>query len=170
MNRFLMTKIVLSVFFLMLVAGCVETNTRAYVIPDLQLDKTTMKFGILGFTGDRRDYQKILTDAVTLALLGKGYIIIERSQLDPIFREHEMTQTGMIEGDAQQALVLNNVNYLILGSMDSRSGKLTHMSVRVVKIETGQVIAGASWSGRVSFDEVSEVARSLASRLAKKMD
>ncbi len=170
MNRSILGGILLLGCILLAFPACVQTNTRAYVIPDLELDKTQVKFGILGFTGDRHDYQTILTDAVTLELLGKGYIIVERSRLDPIFKEHEMAQTGMIEGEAQQALMLNNVNYLVLGSMDSRSGRLTHMSVRVVRIKTGQVIAGASWSGRVSFDEVSEVACSLASRLARKMD
>ena len=84
--------------------GCVGSNTRSYSHPDLQIDRLKSRFGVLGFTGGKEDYQQMITDAVTFELLDRGFTIIERSQLAPIFKEFEMSQTGLIKEGAKKAL------------------------------------------------------------------
>ena len=57
-----------------------------------------------------------------------------------------------------------------MGSMDTRGNNLSNMSVKVVRVEDGQVVAGSSWFGNVPYDRIDEVAVWVAKRIAGEMN
>jgi len=113
-----------------------------------------------------------LADIVSARLVGlKGYTLVERQRLAQIAAEARLAMTGLTdEASAAQLGKLAGADILALGSYSQAGGKAA-LSVRLVKSESGEILAVATERGGElsGLDKLAErAAKKLAEQLASK--
>jgi sulfatase modifying factor 1 len=88
----------------------------------------------------RQQYQ----DRVRHALSEAGVLVVEREQLDKVFREIALQESGACEdaGCVARAGKLLGASHLLMGGVERNGGTYT-FSVRLVEVESGQVVGSA---------------------------
>jgi curli biogenesis system outer membrane secretion channel CsgG len=118
---------------------------------------------------------------MSASLIRSKYRIIERSQLEKILEEHEMTVEGIVKGDRSFVGRISGVDALILGSATvdrgfaglAHGGNIDYVSnatARMIEVETGKVLVAATFTseGASTMSGVTtatEVAEQLAGRI-----
>lgn len=111
---------------------------------------------------DRHSSQ--LLDLISAELAPRpGFKLVERHRVDDLFREMQLGDGGLVDqATAVRVGGLLGANVIGLGSY-STFGRETKLSLRLVKVETGEIIGGVNETG----DGTSELARLAGSAAAR---
>ena len=111
--------------------------------------KNKHSIGITSFphvNGDYSELSNYISDELVVQLFSvsdSGIEIIERNQMNKIFKELHLSSTGIIDGESIQQLgKLHGVDALVLGSITDL-GEQIKINARLVDTETGRVFSAA---------------------------
>lgn len=94
----------------------------------------------------------------------KGFKLVERERLQEIFAEIKMGMTGVVnQWTAIRVGRLAGANVIAFGSF-SMLGEKVLVSIRLVKVETDEIVGGASARGK-SLSNLADLAQSAAEKL-----
>ncbi len=94
--------------------------------------------------------------------------VVERDKINYVIKEHELQKSGMVDrSTAVRAGKLLGAKYMVFGSITQLDDKHTRMIVRVVDVETSEIIASVD---REDKPEYSRLEKELVEELAKKLD
>ncbi len=94
--------------------------------------------------------------------------VVERSKINFVLKEIKLSQEEKVDqATAVKAGKLLGAQYMIFGSITQLDGKHTRMSVRVVKVETSEIIATVDKEGSPDY---SKLEKELVEQLAQKLD
>lgn len=119
-------------------------------------------------------------------LLKAGYDVIEREELDAILREHQLSQTNLMDSNYIKQLKLLGIDALVAGSItksiperefyeDSRIRFIAAqcgLTCRMIDVTTGEII----WAGSDTYEGMTEqsafdyIAYSLVNELVKRIN
>jgi len=108
---------------------------------------------ILPFKNNSPDKSLDSTGAILSELISaqmstyKGFKIVERQRLEEVLGELKLAQTGIIDqSTAIQIGKMLGANVMALGSF-SKLGKKVLVTMRLVKVETGEIVGGVTERG-----------------------
>lgn len=103
-------------------------------------------YAFLNLTSDNKDSmtEAYVTDALTEAVFNTGKVkVIERSNLAKILREQKFQTSGLVDEEtAKEVGKIAGVDYVCYGTLNDVEDSI-FVNVRVVDVETGEVIAMA---------------------------
>ena len=132
---------------LLFVGGCATGESYAmtgYNFP--QIDKVAIADIFGDIRGDTAKNQ--ISDYFGMELLKKGYPLIERSQVQSVFKEQAFQQEGIWTNpeNAAQAGRILNVPAVLVANIDY--GEQISMTAKLINVEDGSVLWIGSGSGR----------------------
>lgn len=112
----------------------------------------------------------ILSERLTTYMAeAKGLRVVERNLLRKLLEEQHLSETGIVDASAAQKIgKVVGVDVIITGTLNDMEGNRTELNARVIKADTGEVLAARhvvvtrSWSdaprftNRVTVDAVVE--------------
>ena len=133
--------------------------------------KTDIIIAILSFNNNSPD-KSLDSAGVTLADLISaqmasvaGFKLVERQRIQEILSEMKLGQTGMIDpSTAIQIGKMLGANVMAFGSF-STLGKKVLLTMRLVKVETGEIVGGASERGE-DLSNLDILAENVAKKLS----
>lgn len=146
-------RIELKLAFLTLVtlfaAGCM--STQSWVKNPERLSQIN-RIAVLPLKSNAPSVGESISDAIAGQLLMSRYTIVERSQLENILSEQNLTMSGILDGQQSFVGKIKNIDALILGSATVSVGfagvafggnveYVSSSSIRMVDIKTGEVLA-----------------------------
>ncbi|MDR1444629.1 MAG: CsgG/HfaB family protein [Treponema sp.] len=102
------------------------------------------KMAIVYVTASDAEISEFIAGELEFIMVGKGFTLIDRSELDRIRREQSFQMSG--EVDDTQAVSIGKIagaDVIITGSVTG-TGSLRRLRLRALSTETGQVLAAAS--------------------------
>ncbi|MFH1686367.1 MAG: CsgG/HfaB family protein [bacterium] len=94
--------------------------------------------------------------------------VIERDKINFVLNELELQKSGAVDqSTAVQVGKILGAQFMIFGSITQLDDKQTRMVVRVVSVETSEIVASADKEGK---PEYSKMEKELVEELAEKMD
>jgi curli biogenesis system outer membrane secretion channel CsgG len=155
-------------------------SSERYVKNPERLEKVE-RIAVLPFRSNRSDIGRTIAESMSASLIRSRYRIIERSQLEKILEEQEMTVEGIVKGDRSFVGQISGVDALILGSATvdrgfaglAHGGNIDYVSnatARMIDVETGKVLVAATFTseGASTMSGVTtatEVGEQLAGRI-----
>ena len=144
---------ILAVLMLTL-ASC--TSSKRFVKNPERLSEV-QKIAVLPFDSQRPDIGQNIAESMSANLIMSRYTIIERSQLERLLEEQEMTVENIVQGDRSFVGRLSGVDALILGTtvVDRGFAGLVHggnidyvsnATARMVDVDTGEVLVAATFT------------------------
>ncbi len=126
--------------------------------------------GVVDFTGLGLDEAevRILSDRLRAELVDTGrFLVVERERMNEILQEQGFQQAGDCSSDACAVELgrLIGVNNMIAGSV-GRLGQTYTSTVRLIDVETGEIIARASDDCQCEIDELLGSMQRLAAALS----
>lgn len=120
------------------------------------------RVGLLSFPyhdGKISSGSSILSERLTTYLAEmKGIRVVERSLLKKILEEQHLSETGVVDANsAQQIGKVLGVDVIVTGTLIDSAGDETELNARVLKSDTGEVLAASravvkrSWSDTPKF-------------------
>lgn len=96
--------------------------------------------------------------------------VVERSKLDNVMGEFQLSETGAIDSETAQKIGrMLGAQTLYYGSVTSSFGKEMCINGRLVRVETGEVLSAGqnvcSFSDKDVFDSVDKIAKKLAATI-----
>ena len=148
---------VFSLFFLL--TGCYtiykqntnfdEKEISVIVSPNYNL-KTHKKLAVMPFKGKAYDSFRVphvvmeeqTSDKFAIQLMSAGFSIVERTQLQRVFSELQLSTSGLLsKSDLNKIGKLMDIDMIVMGNLDDVfNGKYQTASVRFIDIETGEVL------------------------------
>ena len=132
-----------------LVAGCASSTGESYMSPAFS-PASVDRIAIASITGQvyGEAAKSAVADAITMELFKKGYRVMERSQMKAILDEQEFQASAITsDQDAAKAGRILNVPVVMLVSIPKYSNEKMELSVRLVQVETGELLWLGSGSG-----------------------
>ena len=128
--------------------GCVTANIRSTKSPDFRpLKGDNLVVLPLKYSGTGRDYDGA-DEALSFELLSQGFKIVERSQLNRVLKELNFSRSAYADPTTISQLGRQlSVKEVIIGTWRG-SYPLSELNVRVVDVETGNVI----WAAKSRVD------------------
>jgi len=170
--------LVLSIVGTLLVCGC--TSTKSFVKNPTRLRQIN-RVAVLPFVCNKPEYGYNIAESLSANLLASRLRIIERSQLQRLLDEQNLTIDGIIMGTQSFVGKLNGVDALILGSATTSRGfaglayggnidYVSNCTARIVDVRTGEVLVAATFSseGASTMSGVTTAAE-VGEKLAKKL-
>lgn len=155
-------------------------SSERYVKNPERLEKVE-RIAVLPLRSNRSDIGRNIAESMSANLIRSKYRIIERSQLEKILEEHEMTVDGIVKGDRSFVGRISGVDALILGSATvdrgfaglAHGGNIDYVSnatARMIDVDTGKVLVAATFTseGASTMSGVTtatEVGEQLAGRI-----
>lgn len=97
----------------------------------------------------------------------KCFIVVERTRLEDVIKELKLTESNNFDSTTTAKIgKLLGAEYLVLGSYFEFMGTF-RIDARLVKVETGKIIASAGFSGKV--DEFEQIEKKVVAELQKKI-
>ncbi|MFH2035584.1 MAG: CsgG/HfaB family protein [Candidatus Zixiibacteriota bacterium] len=97
-----------------------------------------------------------------------GLKVVERDKIDFVLKELELQASGKVdESTAAQVGKILGAQLMVFGSITQLNNKETRMIVRVVKVETSEIIASVSKEGKPDYIMME---KELVSELAEKLN
>lgn len=95
------------------------------------------------------------------------FSVVERDKLDWVLQEHKLAKTDMVDkSTAVRAGKLLSARYMVFGSITQLDRNQARMIVRVVNVETSEIIVQADREGRPEFATMtSELVKDIADKL-----
>jgi len=141
---------------------------------NIKLVGERMSVAVLPFEnkGASHDLGDIIFDKMITALFNKGrFIVIERSKLETIMKEHQLGASGLL--DANTAVELGRglgVDAIILGSVAATSSGSISLDARAINTETAAIIvAHDSYSSRSDQKSVKNAVDYLADKFVSSL-
>jgi len=168
------------------------TAAETVVSPNFQyvqgIKVAVLPFNVTGNPEKKLDYN--LSDKLSIKLMKMGFIVVERTQLEFIFTEHNLKLTGMISAQDMKLIgELLGIKYIVFGTLNEEyesakasggaytnifTGKTQYTplrysgghyysyseSLRFVDINTGEIVI-SSQTGIVKGSMVEEMAESI---------
>lgn len=139
---------------------------------------------VFPFSSNDADLGTNLADALGTELLGMGYDLIERNQIEEILREQKFELTGVVTPEkAKKIGQLAEVDGIITGNVTpflgsgfvwGGEGSIAGANVRLIDTESGQIAFSSSYkNGEINATfqrfnrSVSVIAKSIAASLSK---
>lgn len=97
--------------------------------------------------------------------------VVERDKLSYVLKEHELQASGKVDkATAIQAGKILAARYMVFGSITQIDKNTSRMIVRVVNVETTEIVASADREGKPEFSTMEkELVKDLADKLAVKL-
>lgn len=94
--------------------------------------------------------------------------VVERDKINYVLKEHELQKSGAVDrSTAVRAGKILGAKYMVFGSITQLDDRQTRMVVRVVSVETSEIIASVDKEARPQY---SKLEKELVEELAKKLD
>jgi TolB-like protein len=94
--------------------------------------------------------------------------VVERDKIDFILKEIEMSQSGQVStAAAVQAGKILGAQLMVFGNIMQTDSRKTHMLIKVVKVETSEIIATVTREGKPDYFKME---KELVKELADKLD
>jgi hypothetical protein len=170
------------VCFVLIFCGC--TSTKGFVKNPSRLRQIN-RIAILPFICNKEEFGYNIAESISACLLSSRLTIIERSQLQLLLNEQNLTIDGIVRGDQSFVGKLQGVDALIMGSATASRGfagmayggnidYISNCTARIVDVTTGEVLSAASFSseGASTMSGVTtatEVGEKLAKKLASEL-
>lgn len=127
------------------------------------------RIALMPFVKDGEDsYDYLNTDKLSMYLLKIGFTIVERSQLQSIFDEYELSYSGILsKSDLNKLSSIFNIDMLVFGTVKSHLFNINE-NIRFVNVRTGEVLimASGSYSG---IDKSKILNQEIVSRIYKSL-
>lgn len=126
-------------------AGLPEVNTVAN--PTATTEKILAgKVAVIASSG--KDTGNYVADLISASLMGIGFRIVERSRLEAILKEHNLSLTGLLEKENYNELgkISNIDNIFLVSGMMSSSGNVSSLVLKLVDLKTGDIILSTNYS------------------------
>lgn len=170
-----MNKIVLCIIFCLLISACaskvqntkIADNSEKIIVGVLYFERNTNR-------QDLESYRTGLTDMFISKLQKMEHIrVVERSKLDNIMSEMELSDLGAIDPDTAQRIGrLMGAQALYYGSFTSPLGEQLCLDGRLVRVETGEVISAGqnicAINDKALFDTVEKVSKIIEKQINSK--
>lgn len=168
-------KIVLCLLFCLLISACgskvqnteIADNSEKIVVGVLYFERNTNR-------QDLEPYRTGLTDMFISKLQKMEHIrVVERSKLDNIMSEMELSDLGAIDPDTAQKIGrLMGAQALYYGSFTSPLGEQLCLDGRLVRVETGEIISAGqnicAINDKALFDTVDKVSKIIEKQINSK--
>jgi hypothetical protein len=130
---------------------------------------------VLPFVVNHRDGQVdvSVTDKLSVKLIEMGFVVIERSQLEEVFKELKLNYSGAISNEnikkigktlSVDLLVFGSINFVPQGEINVPDV----VTARFVDVETGEVvITGFCCQQNINRSRIMEIANSIQEKLGK---
>jgi len=101
-----------------------------------------------------------------------SFKVVERDKINFVLREYELVQSGAVDqATAVQAGHILGAHYMIFGSFTQLTDKQTVMVVRVVNVETSEIVASVDKEGKPEYFRLEkELVSDLADKMGVKID
>jgi curli biogenesis system outer membrane secretion channel CsgG len=120
------------------------------VSPNFNFNKHK-KLAVMPFKGKAYDparapyfvVEEQISDMFATRLMGVGFSIVERTQLERILSEQKLSASGLLsQSDINKIGKLMNVDMLVMGNLDKNSFNTLYQTatVKFIDIETGEVL------------------------------
>jgi curli biogenesis system outer membrane secretion channel CsgG len=120
------------------------------VSPNFNFNKHK-KLAVMPFKGKAYDtlqapyviVEEQISDMFATQLMGVGFSIVERTQLQRILSELQLSQSGLLsKSDINKIGKLMNIDILVTGNLDKNKFNLSYQTatVKFIDIETGEVL------------------------------
>ena len=107
---------------------------------------------------------KNIYESLSVALIQKGFQVVERSKLDQVLKEQKLATTGLIDlSTAQKIGQLAGGNVVLVGTV-SDMGNLVAIRARMVDVEKGVALTAAE----VTMDKTPDIAAALEQDVTEK--
>jgi len=94
--------------------------------------------------------------------------VVERDKINYVLQEHELQKSGAVDrATAVRAGEILGARYMVFGSITQLDGRTTRMVVRVVNVETTEIIASVDKEGRPNYTKLE---KELVQQLAGELD
>ncbi len=94
--------------------------------------------------------------------------VVERDKINYVLKEHELQKSGAIEpSTAVRVGRILGAHYMVFGSITQLDDKRTRMTVRVVSVETSEIITSVDKEAKPEYFKLE---KELVEELAKKLD
>jgi PBP1b-binding outer membrane lipoprotein LpoB len=129
-------------------------------------DAVTIAVADLGAEGVSRSDSAVIADLVRSEMMKNGsFKVIEKKSMDTILAEQAFQQTGCTDTECAVKLgKVLNVKRMVVGSFGKLLDKY-FLNLRVVSVETGEVVFGESAKGSTA-DEMDLAVRNIVARMA----
>ncbi len=146
-----MKKIVLLSFTFLIFISCVtikrqfKKSSEIIISPNFHFEKYK-RITIIPFKTNRTERTNFnISDSLSTSLMKFGYTVVERTQLEAIFRELNIELTGFITQSAMARIgKLLKIDALVMGSLEYDGGQgywwLVSGNMRMVDVTTGELM------------------------------
>lgn len=155
-----MKKIVAVLTVVFLLTGCytiykknsdfTSKELSVMVSPSFNFNKQK-KLAVMPFKGKAYDAAKApyfvveeqISDMFAMRLMGAGFSIVERTQLERILSEQKLSASGLLsDSDINKIGKLMNVDLLVMGNLDKNTFNTLYQTatVKFLDVETGEVL------------------------------
>ena len=156
-NRFLKTlrvnhlvQLTTLALLLSIAAGCTTTSTSTGIITTQRQQPLPpgipSRVGVISFRGNPAISLQA-TDQFMSGLPAFGFQVVERSQIEAVLSELGFQQTDSVDPTTRERLAkLLGLEGIFLGSITGESSALwvdTHLNVRLISVETGNIVWAA---------------------------
>jgi hypothetical protein len=102
------------------------------------------KIAIVYVTASDREVAEYIANELEFIMVGQGFVLIDRSQLDQLRREQNFQMSGEVDDDTAVSIgKIVGANAIITGSVTG-TGDLRRLRLRAINTQTAQVLAVAS--------------------------
>jgi curli biogenesis system outer membrane secretion channel CsgG len=139
---------------------------------------------VLPFSGNDEDLGTNVADALGTELLGMGFDLVERTQIEEILREQKFQLTGAVTPEkAKKIGQLAEIDGIITGSVSpflgsgfvwGGDGQIANANIRLIDTESGQIAFSSSYkNGEINATfqrfnrSISVIAKSIANSLSR---
>lgn len=159
-------------FFTVTLAGCM--STKGFVKDSVRLS-AIKKIAVLPFASNDTGAGNTIADSLAAELVASRFVIVERSQIEKLLAERNLSIAGIVSGRENFAGKVTGVDAFILGSASTSKGfaglayggmidYVSTCSARMVDVITGEVLFAVNykadspntWSGVSSLGKVAE--------------
>jgi len=178
----ILSSLVIFLFSIMMGCGLVsrytpldETDIPIVISPNFDINKHR-KVAVMPIYGiDRKDgfLELQATDAFATQLMGMGFTVVERTQLQRIFNELQLSMSGMLsKNDLNKVGKLLGIDMIVMGTAEGWNRNWTDSykvaSIRFVDTETGELLISIVVNRIKGRQYIPEMADVLKRRLAEK--
>ncbi|HBU69738.1 MAG TPA: hypothetical protein DEE98_05080 [Elusimicrobia bacterium] len=125
------------------------------------------RVAVLPFSGDiYSNSGQMVSEIFMKHLLGAGYNVVERNELDAIMKEYNLSKSGLMNPEQIKQLKLSGVDALVAGSITKDTPEMNlfengyprfvaaqaGITCRMIDVETGELL----WAGSDTYDGMTQ--------------
>jgi len=119
---------------------------------------------------DISEPQNIFADILATEMLGLGYKLIERSQLNKLLSEQKLSLGGILKNqDYYKIGEITNIDAIVLVSAKIEKNMIMYAVVKMIDISTGEVICSTNYERRDNYTFINTVAKHIVKDISSKL-